>query len=510
MCGIVTVFGSDMAAVHGQIMKDLLIIDQVRGMHATGVVRVDNQGIPTIKKEPVNGATFVSDTNNKAFVTSLVGARGIIGHNRWATMGALVAENAHPFQHGHITMVHNGTLDSQDTLATDEEHKSFDVDSNQLAFTLGKWGVQRTIRQTDGAFVLAWHDKDENSFNFVRNSKRPFWLAKVSGKDVYIGASEKWMIEAACARQKTVVTIDEPQELPVGQHVKYVLGKGAFANKTHRPVVTPVTLMPYDETFYGSWGSKSNYTKHYSSAKSYSSPAVKKGQVSDISGGSRRNKIKEELDAVGLRVNEEVNAYITYFRPYPGNVNPDSDKCSGVAYGCLDNIMGPDIPCAIHAVTKKDFIMGEYKGIVASIQQNMKDYDGALLKDCVILRSPTLQHSWESEQDKLVDDPDEINLEVGEDDGVNSYVYGPDRILITEKAFNNLTSYGCGVCTCDIEPEDDEDISWEQDTPICKTCTETRKMELYTPEDSKKDMDELDSLPRAQEHPERKKLTLVH
>ena len=499
MCGIVTVFGSDMGPVHGLIMKDLLILDQVRGMHATGVMKVDSTGNVEVKKEPVNGATFVSDTANKTFVTTLAGARGIIGHNRWATMGALIAENAHPFQHDHITMVHNGTLDSQDTLATDEANKSFEVDSNQLAFTLSQWGVQRTVRQTDGAFVLAWHNALENSFNFVRNSKRPFWLAKVTGKDIYIGASERWMIEVACARQKTLVTIDDPQELPVGQHVKYVLGKGAFANKTHRPVVTPVTFMPYDETSYGSWGSKYNYnTKPAYKTQVYKAPAT-----SHV----RNNTVTQELAEVGLTLHQEVNIYLTYFRPYAGAASHVEGRRIGIAYGCLDNLSGPDIPCAVHAINEKDFIMGEYKATVSGVQHNLKDYNEKLIEGCVLMRNISLITSWETSQDKLVDDPDQP---FDEDDATTSFVYGPSRALISEEKFEQLAAHGCGLCTTDIFVEDDENISWENDTPICHDCTERRELDMYTPADSKQDMDELDKLPRAQEHPERKKLTLVH
>jgi hypothetical protein len=504
MCGIVTVFGSDMGPVHGLIMKDLLILDQVRGLHATGVVKVNDQGVSSGKKEAVNAATFLEDTDNKAFVTGLSNARGIIGHNRWATMGALVAENAHPFQHDHITMVHNGTLDSQDTLATDEEHKSFVVDSNQLAFTLSKWGTQRTVRQTDGAFVLAWHNSIENSFNFVRNSKRPFWLAKVTGKDIYIGASERWMIEVACARQKALVTIDKPYELPVAQHVKFVLGKGSFTNKTARPVVTPVTLMPYDETTLGSWNS--SYTGYDFTRKNYNTKVYTPPKVVSRKG----NDIKSELGELGLLIQEEVKAYLTYFQAYSGSTTLPKGSRMGVAHGCLDNITGPNVPCAVHAINEKDFCMGEYTGKVSSIQNNMKDYNGAMIEGCVILNGLELQTAWTSAQDKLVEEPDVDIPFDDEADATTAWVYGPNRALISVSEFDKLAVHGCGLCTQDIFEDQDEEISWEQDTPICKDCTDRRDLGKYTPEESKVDTDELDKLPSNKEHPERGKLTIVH
>ena len=453
-------------------MKDLLILDQVRGMHSTGVVRIDSQGIPTIKKEAVNGAAFVSDTVNKAFVQALAGARGIIGHNRYATMGAHTDENAHPFQHDNITMVHNGTLSDRAGLATDEDHPSFVVDSDQVAFTLSQRTTAETVRQLDGAFVLAWHDKEDNSFNFVRNSERSFFLAKVKGKDVYIGASEEWMIMVACSRRKTPVVLEEILALPVGTHVKYVLGKGTFNNKTAKPVLKTTPLMPADEKYYAGWNNYSYKNNNFNSYKSYNPPVNKsKTYEAPISMTARRGGIKDELAKIGLSVGQEVSVYLTYFLPYPAGY-------SGKAYGRFDNISGPNIACVVHAINKGEFIKGEYKAIVSSICHNLEDYNGEAIPNNVVLRGLHLENSWEDKKDVLVDDPDDVDLSTGDEPcASDAYVYGPDRALITEEEFEKLVKHGCGECSCDIDDRDDEDISWINDSPICQACTEESKLE---------------------------------
>lgn len=477
MCGIICVFGSDMTLTHGEVAKDLLILDQLRGMHSTGVVRIDAQGNPTIKKEAVNGAAFVSDTGNKAFVQGLAGARGIIGHNRYATMGAHTAVNAHPFQHDNITMVHNGTLQDRAGLATDEDHPSFVVDSDQVAFTLSQRTASETVRQLDGAFVLAWHDKVDNSFNFVRNDERPFFIAKVTGKDVYIGASEEWMIMVACSRRKTPVVCDPIVELPVGVHVKYVLGKGNFVNKTTKPVLKPVELMPADEKFYGNWGNYSykNNQKKYNTYQ----PPVKKDKIHEVqTTTARRGGIKDELNLLGLSIGEEVSVYLTYFLPYTQRDTSKDTYVCGKAYGSFDNVTGPSIACLVHAVDEKEFIAGEYKAVVSSICHSVEDYNGEAIPNNVVLRRLELTKSWEDDKDKLVEDPDDVDLSTGDEpQASDSWVYGPDRVLITEQAFELLVKHGCGKCSCDIDERDDEDLSWINDTPICHDCTEEAKKE---------------------------------
>jgi predicted glutamine amidotransferase len=61
-------------------------------------------------------------------------SRAFIGHNRLATRGVVNPFNAHPFQFGHITGAHNGTLETSckwklRRLGIGEK---FDVDSQAL------------------------------------------------------------------------------------------------------------------------------------------------------------------------------------------------------------------------------------------------------------------------------------------------------------------------------------------------------------------------------------------
>jgi hypothetical protein len=481
MCGIVSVFGSDMQSHHGEIMHDLLVLDQLRGMHATGVMKIGGTGIATVMKGAGNASNWLLDVTNKAFVKNVASSRGLIGHNRYATMGNTSdPAGAHPFQHGNITMVHNGTLDSRHGLSTSEDHPHFLVDSDQVAFTLSETDTASTVRTLDGAFVLAWHNETDNSLNFVRNTERPFFIAKLKNVDVYVCASEQWMIHVACSRRKVAVEIETLEELTPGTHMKYVLGTGSFVNKTAEPVATELTLMPESEKYYGNWNNY-NYN-NYQPRNTFNRQAHTR--TVDSKHGKR---VKQELEHIGFEMAQEVAIYLTYFRPYVMHSTYTPQNTYGVAIGVIDRLAGPTQDVVVHSMTEAEFKMGEYTGKVASICHSINDAYGVPMKDCITIGQYSLTKSWED-----ADDTDIITGPQDDDDGEDDIptLYGPKGIhhnLITKKEFTALTKHGCGYCTTDIGPNDDEDITWEDDTPICSSCS--RK-------------DDMDLLPAPASHPE--------
>ena len=194
MCGLVGIAG-DLTKAHRGIFSDLLVMDSLRGPHSTGVMAVRPNGEVNIFKK----AVLPHDLFDMGGYAKTVGFTPLIlmGHNRYATMGAVNSTNAHPFEHGDIVGAHNGTLRAQYRLP---DHQDFEVDSDNLIYAIDKLGTEEALKLADGAFALSLYNKVTNSIQLVRNSERPLSYAWSKDGKVVVWASEQWMIEGACGR----------------------------------------------------------------------------------------------------------------------------------------------------------------------------------------------------------------------------------------------------------------------------------------------------------------------
>ncbi len=103
MCGIIGYSGQNCAVeriLHG--LKAL----EYRGYDSAGIACFDGEAVKVIKV-----AGRVKDLETAIEAGGLSSSAGI-GHTRWATHGAPVAENAHPFKIGKVSLVHNGIIEN--------------------------------------------------------------------------------------------------------------------------------------------------------------------------------------------------------------------------------------------------------------------------------------------------------------------------------------------------------------------------------------------------------------
>lgn len=179
------------------MLKRMLQLDTIRGPHSTGLFGATTGGMcNTFKKmgtpfevaEHRGWDNFWRDNHNV-----------VIGHNRWATQGAVNNINAHPFTFDTIHGVHNGTLRNQRLL---DDSNDFEVDSENIYYHMARNGVADTVAKLNGAYVLVWYDSADNTLNMVRNKERPLFFCYSENRKSIFWASERWMLTVAADHAK--------------------------------------------------------------------------------------------------------------------------------------------------------------------------------------------------------------------------------------------------------------------------------------------------------------------
>lgn len=219
MCGIVGTAGN-LAAIDEKIFTELLYADVVRGKHATGVAVVKGQCRQVnVHKRALAAPLYLELGSTTAHLSSFIQNTVVLGHNRHATKGSSSdPEGAHPFQHGHITLVHNGSLTSHYSLTDD----NFTVDSEAICKAISVDGIEAVAPKLRGAFALVWINSEDNTLNFLRNEERCFAMAWNESLNRMWWASEmdmlKWQLNRDTFTRSPVVTT-ACFELPVGKWI---------------------------------------------------------------------------------------------------------------------------------------------------------------------------------------------------------------------------------------------------------------------------------------------------
>lgn len=215
MCGLVGyVYKNEggFTQLEATAFENLLYMDALRGMDATGVVSLSKYGDLHMLKDACAADYFLYMNEWMSFKSDLISkGKAVLGHNRKKTMGTNVPDNAHPFIiDNRYAFVHNGTLNNHKQLADTE------VDSEALGIHLTKCEgdpikVQEALEKVYGAYACMWIDQQKEHLYLVRNKDRPLFLAWTDF-GCFI-ASEAFMIYAATGRNN--IKISKLEEVEV-------------------------------------------------------------------------------------------------------------------------------------------------------------------------------------------------------------------------------------------------------------------------------------------------------
>lgn len=248
MCGLVGVLGNagrDMV----KMFSVMLQVDVIRGWDSTGVAAIGRKKVHVLKE--VGTPQFLmsgQDWTNLVEGTHVMNSHVcLLGHNRAATQGKVTDENAHPFKHGHITLAHNGSLNTVHSINVPDKPRTFETDSESIAWSLFHKGIDWTWPRVHGAAALTWWDNRAKTLNLITNGKRPLFFAYDEKKKRLLYASKPWMILAGF--QEALEKMEgKIHEVPVDTLHTFKVGPNQQIELVTQKLATYVPIGPANRT----------------------------------------------------------------------------------------------------------------------------------------------------------------------------------------------------------------------------------------------------------------------
>jgi len=218
LCGIVGIASASVLTDQlKKVFNDMLYFDVVRGEDSTGVAAISSAFSPAPKVEVLKSVGSATDffydhckyAKGRGFTQSPPDI--LIGHNRYATQGAVNIENAHPFEFDNVVGVHNGTVQKW-SMRKFHGYKDFEVDSQIIYSHLSHSGsLDEVWKDADGAMALVYWDKVNKQLNIIRNKERPMNIFYTEDNKAVLWSSEYWMASVAAMRHG--VKLRDPVEV---------------------------------------------------------------------------------------------------------------------------------------------------------------------------------------------------------------------------------------------------------------------------------------------------------
>lgn len=503
MCGIVLAgCAKTLAQTEVALFEKLVYHDTIRGSHSTGVFAGykfetgNKEQYVIYGKTAQTGPDFLESktwksvkTQDYASATNTVLKRSpyfLVGHNRYATMGAKTSQNAHPFVSGDVTLVHNGTLTNQSLLP---DHTKFEVDSANICHAINKQGIEETLKQLDGAFTLVWYDDRDKTLNIIRNEERPFHLARTE-LDTWYGASEEEMLMWLLKREdkyslyRSSPKIEEHFECEVGVQYVFDVSDGNFdlveRIKHELPKFEPKYLGGYgsfydDDYSYTSYYGKStsphsrNEGNNYA-GKGVSGNAAAKTSVTRTTIEDAKEALFKEAGLEEYQIGDSIWFLSTGFETYP------SRSGRGRMDGFIDK-HDKDVKIMCHGMYKDDYEeQAYYYGEIISIYK-VNDVVNLIVKDAT--------YTPDQYEDAVVTADHKVyNKAEWESKGTNLCLDCLTKIPFdeAEDAVPWKGSYICRQCNEEIkmadvdsgfvEEAEEEDAPFRDETFHCMQCGE--------------------------------------
>jgi len=477
MCGLVGFFGRPQKVRNYSVDKrgfisQGLYLSALRGQDATGMAFIrDLHQSPLIYKRPLPAADFLQLKMTDKILADADDCVGILGHTRSATKGWVSEDNAHPFQHKHITLIHNGHITNHKQVGgKDFDHE---VDSAFVAAGLADVGEIPTLEKLIGDYALVWHNAQDGTINIARNAGRTLFWINVPKWEGVAFCSEQEMLGMLLSRNNVtskdktfwypdphVLFKFNPNSMTTDNKMEYAtlpfVPRTTFGRpppnvgSAHIPA-GPIIPIGIPKTKLLDLASKASLVELALRYKN-----ITKNQAKDSSRPTTEKQIMKasrRLKAYGFQYDTVWAIKLEAFIPYKGSTE------IGVGVGHFTHALTQDIVAEINNISPEIYHTVKKMPTVLGNLVNIRTYADNDRTVCMELNDPFLKRAIEAE--------------------MNSKKFiGPNGELISWDKFQALTVQGCAVCTGHINERFTSSIRWSKDgyEVLCHECANNPKV----------------------------------
>lgn len=225
-------------------LQHLFYINSYGQIDGSGLMWMEDDGDTGYIKEAISASIFTQTRTFASVKSSLSDSRFVAGHTRYSTVGANSWDNSHPFEFDRYLGMQNGTIKNNHRTLVPGKSSPCEVDSESVFWSFEKQGIDKTFDQYRGEGVFMFFDKEESTFNIVKNNKRTLFIAELTETDGYIIATEADAIKLVCNRAD--LGIEEPKPVINNKLITYHLTGGVSFSDLEVKVPEPIV---YSHTY---------------------------------------------------------------------------------------------------------------------------------------------------------------------------------------------------------------------------------------------------------------------